>query len=96
MKRKAGRKAESARAKNPARAKSHVGAKSRGRATAKTKRADAIDAFVAVSARALGLALDPAWHDSVAFNLRLILRHAALVDEFALPDDAEPAPVFHA
>jgi len=96
MKRKASRKAESARAKNPARAKSHVGAKRRARAAAKTKRVDAIDAFVAASARVLGLELDPAWRDSVAFNLRLILRHAALVDEFALPDDAEPAPVFHA
>jgi hypothetical protein len=95
MKRKVRRKAKSARAKNPARAKSPVGAKSRARA-AKTKRADAIDAFVTATAQALGLELDPAWHDSVAFNLRLILRHAALVDEFALPDDAEPAPVFHA
>jgi hypothetical protein len=52
--------------------------------------------LVTANAQALGLTLDPAWHDSVAFNLRLILRHAALVDEFALPDDAEPAPVFHA
>jgi hypothetical protein len=90
MKRKARRKAKSARAKSPVRAKR------RARATAQTKRADAIDAFVAASAQALGLALDPAWHDSVALNLRLILRHAALVDEFALPDDAEPGPVFHA
>ena len=86
MKRKAGRKAKSARAKRfrPA------------RATAKTKSENAIDALVAASAQALGLALDPAWHKSIAFNLGLILRHAALVDEFALPDDAEPAPVFHA
>ena len=30
------------------------------------------------------------------FNLQLVLRHATLVDEFPLPDDAEPAPVFHA
>jgi len=86
MKRKAGRKAKSARAK-----------RSRPvRAAAKSKYENPIDAFVAASAQALGLALDPAWHDSVAFNLRLILRHAALVDEFALPDDTEPAPVFHA
>ena len=28
--------------------------------------------------------------------LLFALRHAALVDEFVLPDDAEPAPVFHA
>jgi len=52
--------------------------------------------MVAASARALGLTLDPAWHRSVAFNLRLILRFGALVDEFALPDDTEPASVFHA
>jgi hypothetical protein len=86
MKRKTGRKAKSARAKRPRPA----------RAAAKAKREDSIDALVTASAQALGLTLDSAWHDSIAFNLRLILRHAALVDEFALPDDAEPAPVFHA
>jgi hypothetical protein len=86
MKRKAGRKTKSARAKRPRPA----------RATAKTKPENSVNAFVTASAQALGLTLDPAWHDSIAFNLRLILRHAALVDEFALPDDAEPAPVFHA
>ncbi len=86
MKRKAGLKTKSARAKRPRPA----------RATAKTKSENFIDALVAVSAQALGLTLDPAWHKSIAFNLGLILRHAALVDEFALPDDAEPAPVFHA
>jgi len=86
MKRKAGRKAKSALAK-----------RSRPtRAANKAKREDSIDALVTANAQALGLTLDPAWHDSIAFNLRLILRHAALVDEFALPDDAEPAPVFHA
>jgi hypothetical protein len=57
---------------------------------------DGIDALVIANARALGLTLDPAWLDSVAFNLRLILRHAALVDEFPLADDTEPAPIFHA
>jgi hypothetical protein len=81
MKRKTIRKAKSAPAKRPR------------RAPAKTR---PVDAFVAASAQALGLALDPAWHKSVAFNLRLILRHAVLVDEFKLPDDAEPAPIFHA
>jgi hypothetical protein len=57
---------------------------------------DAIEAFVEASAQALGILLDPAWRDGVAFNLRLILRHAKRVDEFALPDDTEPAPVFRA
>ena len=86
MKRKAARKTKSARATRPRPA----------RAAAKTKQENSVDAFVAASAQALGLVLDPAWHAGIAFNLRLILRHAALVDEFALPDDAEPAPVFHA
>ncbi len=86
MKRKASRKAKSARAKR----------RHPIRATAETRPENSIDAFVAASAQALGLTLDPAWHKSIAFNLRLILRHAALVDEFTLPDDAEPAPVFHA
>ena len=57
---------------------------------------DSIDALVSASARALRLTLDPAWRAGVAFNLQLILSHAALVDEFALRDGAEPAPVFHA
>ena len=86
MKRKTGRKAKSAHAKRP----------SPARVATKAKREDSIDALVEANAQTLSLALEPAWHDSIAFNLRLILRHAALVDEFALPDDAEPAPVFHA
>jgi hypothetical protein len=68
----------------------------KSRSPGKTKEPDAIDALVAANAQALGLTFDPAWRESIAFNLRLILRHAALVDEFALPDDAEPAPVFRA
>lgn len=57
---------------------------------------DQFDAMVAANARALGLTLDPSWEASVKFNLQLILSHAARVDEFCLPDDAEPAPVFRA
>jgi hypothetical protein len=57
---------------------------------------DAIDGLVAASARALGITIEPAWQGGVKFNLQLILRIGALVDEFPLPDDTEPAPVFHA
>jgi hypothetical protein len=57
---------------------------------------DATEALVEAGAKALGLQLDPGWRPSIAFNLQLILRHAALVEEFSLPDDAEPAPVYHA
>jgi Protein of unknown function (DUF4089) len=57
---------------------------------------DAVDRLIEAGATALALPLDPAWRDNVALNVRLILSHAARVEEFALPDDAEPAPVFHA
>jgi hypothetical protein len=57
---------------------------------------ETVDVLVTANALALGLALDPAWQPGVTFNLHLILRQAALVDEFPLPDDIEPAAVFHA
>jgi hypothetical protein len=63
---------------------------------ASAPRRDTIDELVASTAQALGLTLDPAWLPTIAFNLRVIMRHAALIDEIELPDDAEPAPVFHA
>jgi len=50
--------------------------------------------FLAAAAPALRLQMDPAWEASVTFNLQLLMRHAALVNEFDLPDEAEPAPVF--
>ena len=91
MKRKATRKPK------PARAKVSVKAKPRPLAAlAAAPPPDAIGALVAAGAQALGLALDPGWEAGVKFNLQLILRHAALVEEFRLPDDTEPAPIFHA
>jgi Protein of unknown function (DUF4089) len=87
MKRKAVKKAK--RPKPPARHKKPP----RG-APAPTERDEA--ALVMAAAQALSLTIDPSWEDGIAFNLRLILRHAALVEEFALPDDAEPAAIFHA
>ena len=61
-----------------------------------TIRPDTVDTLVEASAQALGIPLNPAWREGIAFNLRLILRHAKLVDEFPLPDHIEPAPVFYA
>ena len=84
---KRGGKGKAARAKKPAKRRAPPVA---------AKAADAIDGLVAASAQALGLTIDPAWYGGVRSNLQLILRLAALFDEFALPDDAEPAPVFHA
>lgn len=51
---------------------------------------------VALSAKALGLSLEGTWKSGAASNLAIIYRVAALVDEFDLPDDIEPGPVFEA
>jgi hypothetical protein len=92
-------KRRTARKPKPIRAK-------RGRSAAKASRPrsparttgpkDFIDALLDASARALGLTIDPAWREGVKFHLQLVLSHAARVDEFSLPDECEPAPVFHA
>jgi len=67
-------------------------------APAKRKMAqpDMLDAMLSAGAEALKLTIDPAWRAGVKFNLGLILRLGALVDGFALHDDTEPGPVFHA
>ena len=57
---------------------------------------DPLDAFIDAAARALDLPVEPAWRPAIRANLQVTLRQAALVSEFALPDDAEPAPVFRA
>jgi Protein of unknown function (DUF4089) len=57
---------------------------------------DPLDDFIDAAARALALPLEPAWRPAVKANLLVTLRQGALVAEFALPDDTEPAPVFRA
>jgi 1-carboxybiuret hydrolase subunit AtzG-like len=57
---------------------------------------DPLDAFIVAAAQALDLPLQEAWKPAVKANLAVTLKHAALVAEFALPDEAEPAPVFRA
>jgi len=57
---------------------------------------DPLDDFITAGAQALRLELAPEWLPAVRMNLQVTLHHAALVGEFALPDDAEPAPVFEA
>jgi len=58
--------------------------------------ADPLDHMIDAGAIALRLPLDPQWKAEVKVQLQVILRHGALVAEFPLPDDAEPAPVFKA
>jgi len=62
---------------------------------AKPKR-DPLDDFIAAGARALVFEIDKAWMPAVREHLRVTLRLGALAAAFALPDDAEPAPVFKA
>jgi hypothetical protein len=57
---------------------------------------DPIDEFIVASARTLGLPLEADWLPVVRTNLEVTLKHATLVAEFEMPDDAEPAPIFAA
>jgi hypothetical protein len=63
---------------------------------ARSPRPEPLDDFIAAGARALGLKIDTAWMPAVRGHMQITLRHGALVAAFALPDDAEPAPVFKA
>jgi hypothetical protein len=55
-----------------------------------------IDDYIASVGAALGLPIEDAWRGAVRANLEASLRMARLVDEFPLPDEAEPANVFTA
>ena len=58
--------------------------------------ADLLDEYIDAVSKALALPLEDAWRPAVRANLDVSLRLARLVDEFALPDEAEPASVFAA
>jgi len=58
--------------------------------------ADTMDDYIDALAKALALPLEQAWRPAVRANLDASLRLARLVDEFPLPDEAEPASVFTA
>jgi hypothetical protein len=62
--------------------------------TAKTS--DPLDEYIDAVSKTLALPIDEAWKPSVRANLKVSLRIARLVDEFALPDQTEPASVFAA
>jgi hypothetical protein len=60
------------------------------------KNADPLDDYIDAVAKALALRVEDAWKPAVRANLEVSLRLARLVEEFALPDEAEPASVFAA
>jgi hypothetical protein len=55
-----------------------------------------LEAFMDASAVLLGLTIEPEWRDAVRANLEVTFRLGRMVGDFALPDEAEPAPVFTA
>jgi Protein of unknown function (DUF4089) len=55
-----------------------------------------LDGFIEAAARVLALPLEPQWLPDINANLAVTLRAAALVADFALPDESEPAPIFRA
>ena len=57
---------------------------------------DPLDDYIDAVGSALALPIEPAWKPMVRANLEVTLKLARLVDEFALPDDTEPASVFAA
>ena len=57
---------------------------------------DHLDASIDAAAQALGIPVQPEWKPAVRGNLEVTFRLAAVLGEKALPDDAEPAPVFRA
>jgi len=57
---------------------------------------DPLDDFIQAAAKAFDLPLEPTWQPAVKANLAVTLNYAALVADFSLPDEAEPAPVFRA
>jgi hypothetical protein len=58
--------------------------------------ADPLDDYIDAVAKALALPLEEAWRPAVRANLDVSLKFARMVDEFALPDETEPASIFTA
>lgn len=57
---------------------------------------DLTDTWITASAALLGLPIESAWLPSIRANVEVTFKLGKLVDDFPLPDEAEPAPVFEA
>jgi hypothetical protein len=58
--------------------------------------AEPLDAYIDAAAKVLGLPVEDAWKPMISANLAVTLKMAAMVDEFVLPDESEPAPIYAA
>jgi hypothetical protein len=52
------------------------------------------EAILSALLPATGIPMDPAWREAVATNLRVAAGIARALQDFPLPDEVEPAPVF--
>jgi Protein of unknown function (DUF4089) len=57
---------------------------------------DDLNDYIDAVGRALRLPIEDAWRPAIRANLEVSLRLAKLVDDYKLPDEAEPASVFTA
>ncbi len=60
------------------------------------KSGDPLDDLIVSAADVLRLPTEPEWLPAIRTNLQMTLNFAKLVDDFPLPDEAEPAPAFRA
>jgi hypothetical protein len=96
----ASRKAKPARRASkparPLRAKKTIKKAAKRTAKKPNRKPGTIGSLVTAAGQSLALPIEASWHAGVAFNLQLLFKHAALIDEFSLSEDIEPAPVFRA
>ena len=74
--------------------KSRAVRKSPRRKAVRSELSDPLDAMIEAHAKTLGLKIDGTWKPAIRGHLNVIFKLGALVQDFKLPDDAEPAPVF--
>lgn len=55
-----------------------------------------LDAYIDAGTALLGIPVRPEWRDAIRQHLAVSFDLAALVLDFPLPDEADPAPVFSA
>lgn len=56
---------------------------------------DELDAWLDANAVLLALDVAPEWRDAIRSHLGITRDMARRVMEFPIPDEADPAPVFH-
>ncbi|HUB14343.1 MAG TPA: DUF4089 domain-containing protein [Acetobacteraceae bacterium] len=54
-----------------------------------------LDAFIQAGTALLCIPVCPEWRDSIRLHLEISFNLGGLVLAFPLPDEADPAPVFH-